>query len=125
MSDQHSTEATEPKRLDGTTDEFRAKLLQFRGGSGCSAVRGDMWSAPRCGQPAQWYVGLEDAHAGMTLNGHFSPATTYIKLCDAHLAEVGTEPRLVFEIQPNDNAPRASISVIDTTAFDRLLGGES
>lgn len=111
--------------LVGTAEEFRAKLLQFRGGEGCSAVRGDGWTDPRCGEPAPWYVGLEDAHSGMTLNGHFTPATTYIPLCGAHLAEVRNEPRLVFEVQPNAaGRSRGSVSVIDTTAFDALLGGE-
>ena len=87
--------------LAGTTKEARAGLLRFGYAAAydCSARHGDVWTDPVCGKPARWYVGLEDAHAGMTADGYFNPATTYTNLCDGHLAEVQGEPRRVFSVE--------------------------
>lgn len=114
--------------LAGTTKEARAGLLRFGYAAAydCSARHGDVWTDPVCGKPARWYVGLEDAHAGMTADGYFNPATTYTNLCDGHLAEVQGEPRRVFSVERRvGSVDQFGVTVIDASGFEELFGGAS
>lgn len=111
--------------LVGTSVEARAGLLKFGGSKpyDCSATHGDHWRGPLCGKPARWYIGLEDTHAGMTVEGCFHPATVYTNVCDQHLAELRDEPRRVFLVERRTGSVNQSnVTVIDTRGFD---GGAS
>lgn len=116
---------TVEQSLEGTTEEARAGLLRFhsRGGT-CGGLYGDYWSATPCGQPVGWRVVHEDAHAGMTLNGHFRPATSAVGMCNEHLTALRAEPRRIFSVAEASGAV-GSISIINTTALDQLLDGAS
>ena len=114
--------------LANISEEDRAHLLQFRWHQGaCGAVvAGDEWTGQLCDEPAKWYVTTESAHAGVTVNGAFTPAISTVRLCAAHLDVLKAEPRLVLSIEPaRIQAGQGPISVIDVSSFDRFLGGGS
>lgn len=60
----------------------------------CSGVLADTWSsaAPRCPEPAAFYVCRDDYGTGMATMGEFEPAAGYTRLCAGHEEQVRREP---------------------------------
>lgn len=60
----------------------------------CSAVLAAVWSstAPRCPEPAVFYVCRDDYSTGAIADGVFEPASGYTRLCPVHEQQVRREP---------------------------------
>lgn len=111
--------------LAGTAEELRKALIQFGSGVGCKAAD-DTWG-PVCGQPATWHVRCEDAHAGVSVDGVFTPATTQTVLCAGHMARLKREPRRIygFSERLDPDAPSANLAVIQLPdSWNDLVGEE-